>query len=83
MVAEARNAQHVLAWSSPPPALPESALDPPAYEEYELGLDRVIVIPARHLYREVRVGPVCNIRYRVRIYSMAYMYVYLCHLLVR
>ena len=32
------------------------------------GLDSVIVILARHLYREVSIGPVCNIRYHVKTY---------------
>jgi hypothetical protein len=30
------HARHVLAWSRPPSTVPESALDPPAYDEYEL-----------------------------------------------
>ena len=41
-----------------------------------LVLDRAIVILARHLLREVSVGTVCNIRHRVKIYSMAYVCIY-------
>ena len=41
-------------------------------------LDRVIVILARHLYREVSVGLVCYIWYRVKVYSTVYIYGRIC-----